>query len=343
MIVTVTVNPSVDRALEVEGLTRGAVLRAHSSHTDPGGKGVNVSRALAANGLRSRAVLPSGGPEGAQLAALLAGRGVEVTTVPIAGATRVNISVTEPDGTVTKFNEPGPRLGEDELRRVVEAARAAVVGAEWAVLAGSVPPGVPDDFYARLLERLRADDGDRDRDGDGDGDGDGDERPAVSGGAPATRTRVAVDTSGAPFVSALPARPDLVKPNREELGAAIGRPLTTLGEVVDAARELCHRGARNVLASLGADGAVLVSATDAVYGRAPVGAVRSAVGAGDALLAGFLAGGGEGPDALAEALAWGAAAATLPGSQMPEPRHIDRGVVKLYDHLDPHLILSERS
>ena len=110
MFVTVTPNPSLDRTLEVESLDRGEVVRAAADRSDPGGKGVNVSRALVANGFASRAVLPLGGADGELLASLLAGLGIEVVPVPIADAIRSNVTVVEPDGTVTKLNAPGPRL-----------------------------------------------------------------------------------------------------------------------------------------------------------------------------------------------------------------------------------------
>ena len=290
MIVTLTPNPSVDRTIEVDALHRGAVLRATATRVDPGGKGVNVSRALAANDRETTAVLPAGGWEGDQLAALLAARQVPVVLVPVAGSVRANVSVVEPDGTVTKLNEPGPRLSAEEVEAVTAATVKAAADAEWLACTGSLPPGAPIDLYARVVERLGS-----------------------------ASVKVAVDTSGAPLMAALEAGPDLIKPNREELAEATGRQLLTVGDVVEAAEELRSRGVGAVLASLGADGAVLVDATGATFGSATVERPRSAVGAGDSMLAGFLAGGGSGPAALAEALAWGAAAASLPGSRHARP------------------------
>ena len=110
MIVTLTPNPSLDRTVEIDELRRGEVHRATGGRVDPGGKGVNVSRALAACDTATIAVLPSGGPEGAQLAALLAPFGVQTVQVPIGGTVRSNITVAEPDGTTTKLNEAGPEL-----------------------------------------------------------------------------------------------------------------------------------------------------------------------------------------------------------------------------------------
>jgi 1-phosphofructokinase len=310
VIVTLTSNPSVDRTVEVDALVRGAVLRALAARVDPGGKGVNISRALAANGCDTCAVLPSGGAEGAQLAALMAGEGVRVVLVPIAGSVRANVSVVEPDGTVTKINEPGPTLTAAELEAMAFATLDAATGAEWVAVSGSLPLGASDEFYARLLDRLRS-----------------------------AGNRVALDTSGPAFQLALQAGPAVVKPNADELAEAAGRRITTLGDTVDAAERLREKGAGAVLASLGSDGAVLVDARGAVHGEAPVATPRNAVGAGDALLAGFLSAGGQGPTALVEALAWGAAATSLPGSRMPTPEDIDRASVHLHDVIDHSRIL----
>lgn len=301
MIVTVTPNPSLDRTVEVDALVRGAVIRARTATVEAGGKGVNISRALAANGRPSVAVLPSGGAEGAQLAYLLALPGVETVLVPVAGSSRANVSIVEPDGTVTKVNEPGPELSPAEVDALMQATVAACQGATWVAASGSLPPGVAPDFYARLIERL----------------------------AP-TAVRVAVDTSGEPLQSALPAGPELIKPNREELAEAAGHAINTLGDAVDAAQVLRCKGARAVLVSLGADGALLVEGDLVVHGEAAVDAPVSTVGAGDSLLAGFLFGGGTGPAALAEGLAWGAAATRLPGSRMPGPADLDQAAVRIH-------------
>ena len=305
MIVTLTPNPSLDRTVEVESLVRGAVLRALGGRVDAGGKGVNVSRALAANGVPTRAVVPSGGAEGAQLVELLTPLGIDVVTVKVGGAVRANVSVIEPDGTVTKINEPGPVLGAAEITDLIDSTAAAADGATWLAACGSLPPGAPVDLYAR-----------------------------VAAAAHRESVRLVVDTSGSALLAALDAQPDLIKPNREELAEAVDRPLHTLGEVVGAAEELRSRGARAVLASLGADGAVFVGPEGAVHGDSRVDEPRSAVGAGDAMLAGFLAGGG-GRDALATALAWGAAATSLPGSRMPRPADLRPDTVRVFDSIDP--------
>lgn len=310
-IVTVTLNPSLDRTLELTSLGRGQVNRATSNQVDPGGKGVNVARALVANGVAARAVMPVGGPEGEHLANLIDARGIDTRLVDISGSVRTNVSLVEPDGTVTKVNASGPRLDEPELAAVIEAIIGAAEDAEWVAVCGSLPPDVPDDVYADLTREVQ-------------------ER----GG------RVAIDTSGAPLAAAVGVGPDLVKPNALELAELVDRELVTFGDVVTAAGELRQRGVGTVLVSLGADGAVLVDGSDAVHADTPPLTPRSNVGAGDATLAGFLAAGGHGHEALRRAVAWGAAAVRLPGTAMPRPEDIDLDEVRLHD-IDPERPLSE--
>jgi len=312
MIVTLTANPSVDRTLEIPSLDRGEVVRATAAQVHPGGKGVNVARALMANGVPVRAVFPSGGREGDQLLDLLAARGVEVVAVPIGQPIRENVAVVESDGTVTKLNAPGPRLTTAEADALVEATVDTARGADWVALCGALPPGAREDLYASLVAELRA-----------------------------AGVRVAVDTSGSALTASFDAGPDLVKPNAQELAETVGCQIRTLGDVLDAARSVLARGVGHVLVSLGRDGAVSVS--DAVALRAWTAPIvpRSTVGAGDAALAGFLAADGAIPDALRAAVAWGAAAVRLPGTGMPGPAdiHIDHVMV---GEVDPGRTLSER-
>jgi 1-phosphofructokinase len=305
MIVTVTPNPSLDRTLEVESLDRGEVVRASADRSDPGGKGVNVSRALVANGHASRAVLPLGGADGEILASLLEGLGVEVVPVPIADAIRSNVTVVEPDGTVTKLNAPGPRLSEAEVELLLERAVAAAVGARWVVGSGSLAPGTTDDLYARMADSVRP-----------------------------VGARVAVDTSGPALERVLAVGPDVLKPNEEELSEVTGVVPETLGDVVHAANELRSKGVGTVLVSLGPIGAILVNDEEPLHAESDVIVPRSTVGAGDALLAGFLAAGGSGPEALAEGVAWGAAACVLPGTAVPGPVDLRRDLVRMHP-VDP--------
>ncbi|MFD9821478.1 1-phosphofructokinase [Streptomyces violascens] len=301
-ILTVTPNPSLDRTYEVPGLERGEVLRATGERVDPGGKGVNVSRAVAAAGHRTVAVMPLGGAPGALVQELLGAEGIEVAPVPVAGHTRSNISVAEPDGTLTKINAPGPQLTAAESELLLDTVRKHSGRADWIACCGSLPRGLAPQWYADLVARAHA-----------------------------AGAKVALDTSGPSLIAALRERPDVVKPNAEELAQAVGRPLATVGDAVKAAEEVRELGAGAVLASLGADGQLLVTASGTYFASAPVATVRSNVGAGDASLAGFLAAGGEGPTALAAAVAHGAAAVQLPGSVMPAPGDLDPAAVTVTD------------
>ena len=304
MIVTVTANPSLDRTLEVAGLLRGQVHRISAVHVQPGGKGVNVARALVSNGVPARAIVPTGGVEGRQLIALLTDYDIEVCHVPSAGPVRINVSVVEPDATVTKLNEPGATLSDTEVSDLLDAILGNIADASWVVLAGSLPPGIDPAFYAEVIRRL-------------DGRG----------------IRVAVDTSGPALRAAVAAGPALIKPNREELEEVVGRKLPTVADIGDAARELRDSGVGTVLASLGCDGALLVDGEGVWHAEAPA-IVRSSVGAGDATLAGFLAAGARGFSALRQGVAWGAAAVSLPGSTMPRPADIRPESVRVRARID---------
>jgi 1-phosphofructokinase len=311
MIVTVTPNPSVDRTFEVATLERGQVLRALSSRVDAGGKGINVARALHANGHRAAAVVPIGGPEGAHLLHLLDGTGLEVISVPIGGSVRSNVTIVELDGTNTKLNEPGPTLTTAELDALLAASTDVPSGTRWLVASGSLPPEAPADLLARIVRRARA-----------------------------AGVATAVDTSGPALAAAVAAGPDLVKPNADELAELTGRPLLTLGDVIDAAGELCERGAGSVLASLGPDGALLVTGNVVAHAELAVATPNSTVGAGDATLAGYLTAADEPLAGLRAAVAFGAAAVSLPGSQMPGPSDLHPAAVEVHDRPDRGRLLS---
>ena len=290
MITTLTPNPSIDRTMLVENLLLGEVNRAVSSRIDPGGKGVNVARALTRNGHPARAVLPLGGPDGELLASLLQNTGVPFDAVPIAGTIRTNMTIVDLTGATTKVNEPGPELSRNEVSRLANAVGRA---SGLVVLCGSLPPGTHDSFLAEIIA-----------------------------GYPG---RVAVDTSGAPLAAAVTAKPWLIKPNREELAELTGRELPTLQAVVDAARELLANGVGVVVVSLGADGALWVDPDVIHHARATVTEPRSTVGPGDCLLAGILSALTTGSDpatALSRGVAWGAAAVGLPGSAVPGPTDV---------------------
>ncbi|HYO17779.1 MAG TPA: 1-phosphofructokinase [Dermatophilaceae bacterium] len=316
MIVTLTPNPSLDRTVSIASLQRGEVQRATTSRLDPGGKGVNISRALTAHQARTLAVLPAGGPQGHLLAELLAEAGIEVAIVPIGGSIRANIALVEPDGTTTKINEPGPLLSGSEHDALLAGAVATLADQpSWLVGSGSLPPGVDEDLYAGLVGRCRD-----------------------------AGVNVAIDASGAALRHAVAAGPDLIKPNLEELEELVDRSLTSLGDVLDAAANLVAQGVATVVVSLGGDGALLVSESVIAHAVAPVPSPLSTVGAGDALLAGYLyatSNGSASVEALCTGVSWGAAAVGLPGSRMPTPADVAGIQVTVTN--DPDLTLSVKN
>jgi 1-phosphofructokinase len=315
MIVTVTPNPSIDRTVTLATpLTRGAVQRVSSVTSEPGGKGVNVARALTLAGLEAVAVLPAAGND--PLVTALHAGAVPFRCVPITDPVRTNLAITEPDGTTTKLNERGAALDATALDALTRSVVASAETASWVVLSGSLPPGIPDDWYAEIVALLAPHD-----------------------------CRVAVDTSEGPLTALAAsfdrAAPDLIKPNAEELASLVGESADTLESavaqgdpepVVSAARQLVGRGVRAVLATLGAAGAVLVDDTGGWMATPPPIVPRSTVGAGDASLAGYVraeVGGAEPPERLRMAVAYGSAAAALPGSALPAPAQVDLNAVRV--------------
>jgi 1-phosphofructokinase len=303
MILTLTPNPSVDRTVALDGeLSRGQVHRVASVTSQAGGKGVNISRAAVSADIPSIAVVPAAKDDPFVLELL--GAGIDCRPVQPAGDVRVNLTITEPDGTTTKLNSPGAAVLPLHLELMAQAVLVRASSADWTVLAGSLPAGAPPTFYADLVRRLRE----------------------VGG-------RVAVDTSEAPLqalVDALPhSAPDLMKPNGEELASFIGGDADELesdpAATAAAARQLIDRGVGAVLATLGGNGAVLVTSEGAWHATPPPTTVVSTVGAGDSSLFGYLLGDIRGlpaPERLALAVAYGSAAAGLPGTTIPQPSQV---------------------
>lgn len=304
MITTFTANPSLDRTIELGApLSRGAVQRALAAGAQAAGKGVNVARALVAAGVPALAVLPGDATD-----PVVVGLGIDGLphrALPIGQPLRSNVTLTEPDGTTTKVNEPGPTLDAAAQQSIASALSEAAAGSSWLVLAGSLPPGLPTGFYADTISALHADLGER-------------------------CPLIAVDTSDAPLAAlyARPGRlPDLIKPNAAELAELTGisseADLEASPELAAAAaRRLVDQGTSAVLATLGSRGAVLVTAAGAWLATHEPVRARSTVGAGDSALAGYLLAHDRGatpPDCLRSAVAYGAAAASLPGSLIPTP------------------------
>ncbi|MGH3333574.1 MAG: 1-phosphofructokinase family hexose kinase [Nocardioidaceae bacterium] len=302
MIVTLTPNPSVDRTVALTSrLERGAVLRAESVTSQSGGKGVNISRAAVAAGLRTIAVLPAERDDPYVLELLR--DGIDCRPERPAGPVRVNITITEPDGTTTKINSPGAVADAESLERLEIALHYRAQQAAWVVLAGSLPPGAPADWYATLVADLRG-----------------------------SSAKISVDTSGEPLAglaaSLTSAAPDLMKPNGEELASLTGGDVDAIesdpATAAKAASVLVDKGVGAVLATLGGTGAVLVTPEGAWHASPPPTKVVSTVGAGDSSLFGYLLGdlrGAPPAERLRVAVAYGSAAAGLPGTGIPTPGH----------------------
>jgi 1-phosphofructokinase family hexose kinase len=279
-IFTITPNPNIDRTLTVPELRLNEVLRSIDIRLDAGGKGLNVARALHALGSACTAVAFFGGPTGEQESAMLRALGIHLRVVPIRDETRSCHVVTDPDGAKhVKVNEPGPVVTAAEqaalLRLVEQEARA---GDLW-VAAGSLPRGVPADFYRQIVELVQA-----------------------------RRGRAVLDASGPALAEGLEAHPFLIKPNGDEVAQITGQAVATPQEAA-AAMPLLLRHAATVAISLGAAGLVLGSDEGVLHAAPPAIVARNAVGAGDAAVAGMLyALAREWP--LDEVARWGAACGT---------------------------------
>ena len=311
MIITVTTNPSIDRTVVVNDLVLGGVNRGELSAIDPGGKGVNVSRALAAYGAKTHAVLICGDLGSQWFSKKLNTLHIPHHVIKAEGITRSNITLQEADQTVTKINEPGFELSTDVLHELYETLDGLDLKGSWVVLAGRLNPGADVNTYRDLAQFVR-------------------DRGAS----------VAIDGSGAEFKAALQVNPDLIKPNQFELAELVGRPLKTIHDVIAAAREVIDNGVTQVLCSLGKDGAILVTKDQVIHCEPEKSAVGTPVGAGDILLAIYLGGGAQ-PSALKDAIAWSAASVPLPGTAIPTPAQAAAVGVKVNEVLKDARELAE--
>ncbi len=260
MIFTITPNPVLDRTLTVPEIVFDEMTRAQVVREDWGGKGFNVSRALRALGVASEALGFAGGATGQKLAAGLDSLGIPHDLTPIAGETRTNIVIAEArSARYIKVNEAGPTVSEAEIAAFFATIHGKVHAGDWWALCGSLPPGVPPDFYARLIALIQ-------------GQG----------------ARALLDTAGEPLRLGLAAHPYLVKPNAVEAAELTGIAIHSDKSADEAARAFLTMGAQRVALSLGAGG--MLWATPDVQRRAhpPQAPVKNPTGAGDALLAGML-------------------------------------------------------
>lgn len=298
VIATLTMNPALDVATEAERVIPTRKLRCETPRYDPGGGGINVSRVIGTLGGTATAVYPAGGPTGDLLTSLLASHGIPRHPVTIEGLTRESFTVNEQtSGDQFRFVLPGPALSEAEQQRCLQAIAALTPRPDYLVASGSLPPGVPAGFYAEL-GRLARQNG----------------------------MRLVLDTSGDALRQAHGAY--LLKPNRNELAQLAGRRLSGETELRDAARRLLDEGrAEVVVVSLGHDGALLVTAGDCQHFPALDVPIRSAVGAGDTMVAAIvfaLAAGHELVDAVQLGIAASAATLLSPGTGLCRREDVER-------------------
>ncbi|MCM1044155.1 MAG: 1-phosphofructokinase [Candidatus Gastranaerophilales bacterium] len=260
MIYTVTFNPSLDYIVSVEDFKLGLTNRTSSELMLPGGKGLNVSMVLGNLGIESTALGFVAGFTGDEIVRRIEEMGVKSDLIRLdEGISRINLKLKSIDG--TEINGLGPEISRRAVACLLEKLDILKEG-DVLVLAGSIPGSMPDDIYSRILERLAG-----------------------------RGVMAVVDAERELLVKALPYRPFLVKPNNHELGEIFGVELTDRREVIPYARKLKEMGAVNILVSMAGEGAVLVAGDGSVYeSQAPKGELVNGVGAGDSMVAGFLAG-----------------------------------------------------
>lgn len=291
MIITVTLNAAVDRAVVVDSLVIGETNRPKYSRTDPGGKGINVSRVIRELGYDSLAMGFVAGATGRFVEAALNEAGIFDDFIHIPGRTRVNISILdESTGLQTRINEAGPEVEPRYLETLRQRLRRHFTAGSWVVLAGSIPPGLPPDTYADLLRFCH-------------------EHDIVT----------VLDADGEALEQGLRAKPFMVKPNRRELETLVGRRLPSDDDVLAAAKEIHARGIKLVAVSLAEQGSTVVS-DEGIYRLVPPQVeANSTVGAGDSFVAGVVASLERGRS-LSEALVLGTAAGTAtaltPGTEL---------------------------
>lgn len=277
MIYTLTINPSIDYVMEMDELKPGKMNRSKSTYMLPGGKGINVSTVLKRLGMENVAVLPIAGFSGEKLLEMISKENLSYDAFRLQeGDTRINVKVLGKNE--TELNAEGPSLTEEERELFIEKFECLTEG-DYLVLSGSVPKALGGQFYAAIMKKLHQ-----------------------------RGVKIVVDTIGDNFVNALENKPFLVKPNKEELENLFAVKADTDEELLELAKKVQTMGAENVLVSLGDKGAFLVTKDNKVLQKnAPKGQAVNTVGAGDSMVAGFLAGYLKTGD-METALKWGIAA-----------------------------------
>ncbi len=298
MIYTVTFNPALDLVVSTDALTAGGINKLRDEKIFPGGKGINVSLVLAQLGIRSKALGFAAGFTGEEIIRRLSEAGIEADFVRLrSGFSRINMKLRAQEE--TEFNGLGPDIGEDELEELLRKLDELGDG-DTLVLAGSIPASLPSDIYEKILARLSG-----------------------------RGIRTVVDASKDLLLNVLKYRPFLVKPNNIELGDMFGTVLETTKQIAEHAERLRQMGAQNVLVSMAGDGSLLIDENGELH-RCGVcnGTVINSVGAGDSMVAGFIAGCDKGFDyALKLGTACGGATAFAEG--LAEKKEIDRLLAEL--------------
>jgi 1-phosphofructokinase family hexose kinase len=299
MIYTLTLNPALDLEFRVGRIVLGEIHRSTEARADLGGKGFNVSRALQVLCVDSIAVGFAGGYTGKRLEEGLRNCEVQADLVWIEGETRTNVSIVGSGAAdYLKVNDAGPLIGGPDLEKMIQKIGTLTKAGDLWVLSGSLPPGVPVDFYARLIRTVKP-----------------------KGG------QVLLDTSGAALRVGLSEAPDLVKPNCEEAAEINGLPADSIQDALASAAQIAKSGPRRVVISMGGKGAVAVEGEDRWYAHPLSVKPANPVGAGDAMAAGLAAGWVRGEslvDMLRLGAACGASAVAQPGTGIGTREEIEK-------------------
>ena len=299
MIVTVTLNPAVDQTLEMDRLALGDTNRVRNSRIDPGGKGINVSRVLKELGRESMAAGLAPGTLGRFVEHSLLEQGILCDFVHTRGQTRTNITVVdEAKHETTLFSYRGPEIDPRHMQTLETRLRRYLSPDDWLVIAGSIPPPIEPEAYARLIELGHK-----------------------------AEAHTVLDADADALAAGLVARPEIVKSNNHEAGRLLGKEIDTDDRLLWAAREMRKNGADTAVVTAGSRGAVLIAEEGAWWATPPETTVVSSVGAGDALLAGMLMNLASGLG-LEEGLRWGtaagAAACLTPGTELCNSQDVNR-------------------
>ncbi len=275
MIFTCTLNPSVDYVVEVDNVELGGLNRAKKTAFYPGGKGINVSRVLKKLGITNTALGFVGGFTGEFITNSLKKEGILQDFTLVDEDTRVNVKLKS--SVETEVNGQGPVISKEKEQELFEKI-ITMTAEDYLILAGSLPPSISPDFYQKIAAQCNE-----------------------------NNVYFVVDTSGKALEEILPYQPFLIKPNQHELGELFNVEISSVEDAVKYGRKLLEKGPENVIVSLGSDGALLLNKEVSAYANVPKGELKNSVGAGDSLVAGFIASYVENGDYI-EAFKYGIAA-----------------------------------